>query len=350
MTHCTGRPAEQLLESYLQGALNDAEAQGFEEHFFDCPVCLAQVEALQAVTHRLAKEPRLQSRKPIAWPVPPRLWGAIAATLVCGFIGLCAWHPWTLPADHSAHAWSAMLHLSAVRQTPSTILRDGDLLLSLDANGQLHGAEGLSQDARDGLKAALASGRMEVSLPGNFADGQKETMLGASVPAAPFTLLSPIHRVVVEDTPSFTWRALPASTGYRVRIYADGYRKVAESPLLHATDWQSTAALMRGARYTWTVTAEGPHGEVREPAPPQPEAEFLVLNTEAATELEEAERNHGQDHLLLAILYARSGAIDEARAQVDLFTAQNPESKLAAQLKASVHQDVPSPIKTKAAQ
>jgi len=89
MKSCTGSPAEQFLEPYLQGVLPEAEAESFEEHYFDCPVCLARLEALQAVARKLASEPRGPIRKPIPWPtrVGTRLgaFGAIAALLLLGF-------------------------------------------------------------------------------------------------------------------------------------------------------------------------------------------------------------------------------------------------------------------------
>jgi hypothetical protein len=92
MTICTGHPAEQYLELYLQGALPEAEAQSFEEHYFDCPVCLAQVEALQAVWVKLAAESREPVKKPIPWPKRTgarwSVLGAIAAILLIGFLTL----------------------------------------------------------------------------------------------------------------------------------------------------------------------------------------------------------------------------------------------------------------------
>jgi hypothetical protein len=87
MTNCTRKPAEQYVESYLQGTLAEVEAQEFEEHFFDCPVCLAQVEALQAVTHTLRNQPRNPPKAPIPWPIRVAAFGAIAALLFLGFLG-----------------------------------------------------------------------------------------------------------------------------------------------------------------------------------------------------------------------------------------------------------------------
>jgi anti-sigma factor RsiW len=86
MTDCTGTLTDRCLERYIQGTLPEHEAQQFEEHYFGCPDCLAQVEALQAVTRRLGALPRTPARAPIPWPVRVSALAAIAAMLVIGFI------------------------------------------------------------------------------------------------------------------------------------------------------------------------------------------------------------------------------------------------------------------------
>ena len=68
MSHCTGAPAEQWLEQYVAGTLPDPEAQAFEEHYFDCPVCLAQLQALQAAAMQLRRNPAKIPARVIAWP------------------------------------------------------------------------------------------------------------------------------------------------------------------------------------------------------------------------------------------------------------------------------------------
>ena len=90
MTNCTRKPAEEYVESYLQGTLAEVEAQKFEEHFFDCPVCLAHVEALQAAMHTLRNQPRNPPKAPIPWPIRIAAIGAIAALLFLGFLGYSA--------------------------------------------------------------------------------------------------------------------------------------------------------------------------------------------------------------------------------------------------------------------
>jgi hypothetical protein len=103
MTQCTGKPAEEWLEAYMQGTLPEAKAQKFEQHYFDCPVCLAQVERLEAVARQLGRRP-LKARRPLialpslgwaglawpslAWPARAFALSAIAALLVVGFFGI----------------------------------------------------------------------------------------------------------------------------------------------------------------------------------------------------------------------------------------------------------------------
>ncbi|MFZ0301303.1 MAG: hypothetical protein WAL75_01405 [Terracidiphilus sp.] len=311
-----------------------------EFHATHCGSCAYQVEELRQFVADTAEVSRSSSAlQPVArraqilsWK--PRLaWSALAATIILG-AGLY---------------WQSSVHTTKSAATLAS-LRDGDYELSLDESGQLRGAEGLQPDQRQALRTALDSGRLAVKKISAFTAGQQETMLGAPVAPAPFKVISPLNRVVIDDRPTFTWEAMPAATGYRVRVYASGYRKIAESSLIRGTSWQAASALPRGQSYTWTVTAEGPKGEVRSPAPPQPEAEFKVIDAFTAAILGRASSSRGTDHLLLAVLYARAGVIDEARAQLDLLAVQNPGSKLVEQLKASLNQVVPSPIRTNAAQ
>ncbi|MGD0629503.1 MAG: zf-HC2 domain-containing protein [Terracidiphilus sp.] len=85
MTDCTGTLTDRCLERYIQGTLPELEAQQFEEHYFECPACLAQVEALQAVALKLGSQPRKARKAPIPWPIRVAALTAIAAMLVMGF-------------------------------------------------------------------------------------------------------------------------------------------------------------------------------------------------------------------------------------------------------------------------
>jgi hypothetical protein len=327
---------EQLL-GLAEGRKVPAEV---EHHAKLCSSCAHEVEELRkfvAETDKVSRVFRVVDpvvpRARIARWLPNLIWSGLAAAILLG-AGLY---------------WLGSHHAPPGGTTVAS-LRDGDHELSLDKSGKLHGAEGLEPGQQEAMQTAMASGRLAVNEPSNFTTPQQETLLGAPVAAASFKVISPVGQVVIDDRPTFTWEPMPTANGYRVRVYAAGYRKIAESPLVPGTAWQATTSLPRGNSFTWTVTAESPKGEVRAPAPPQPEAAFQVIDTDTAAALVGAANSHRADHLLLAILYARAGVTNEARAQLDQLAVQNPGSKLVDQLKSSLNQAAPSPIRTNAAQ
>ncbi len=91
MSVCTGSPAEENMERYLKGTLPELQARSFEEHFFECPTCLAHLEALEAVTVKLATAPaakprQLRPKTPVLWPY--YIAEAIAAMVVLGLLAM----------------------------------------------------------------------------------------------------------------------------------------------------------------------------------------------------------------------------------------------------------------------
>ena len=92
MSECSGAPAERYLEPYLRNTLPKAVAKKFEEHYYGCEVCLAQLEALEAVELKLGKRPRKALGILLHWPAAFYAVGAIAEMLV---VGLLLWRPVT---------------------------------------------------------------------------------------------------------------------------------------------------------------------------------------------------------------------------------------------------------------
>jgi hypothetical protein len=87
MTDCIGAPAREWLERYVDGTLPDAEAQQFEEHYFECSVCLTELQALQAARKQLEQHPvsAPPRRRVLSWPVLVSF-GAMAAALLIGYL------------------------------------------------------------------------------------------------------------------------------------------------------------------------------------------------------------------------------------------------------------------------
>jgi anti-sigma factor RsiW len=320
-----------------EGQTASAEAS---RHVTSCRACAAEVAELRQFAAELAARPRSMRKDSIAPPsrvVPWRInptWYGLAAAMILLAVGIGYWR-----MAGSSHP--------AVDTVAS--LRNGDEQLTVDRNGEFHGASDVTGDLRNQMKATMTTGRLEVSLPASFSRLHTETMLGAPEKAASFRVLTPVSCVAIGDRPAFAWEAMAGATSYRVMIYDVGYQKIAESPTLHEAKWQPSTALPRGTTYTWTVTAGGPAGSVREPAPPQPEAAFRVMKADEAALLQQEARRYAGDPLLLAVLYARAGAMPEAQAQLDRLAEENPGSRLVDELRASLAQ-APSPTKTNAAQ
>jgi len=90
MNECNGSPAEWNALAYIEGSLPEAEAERFEEHYFDCPACLESLQALQAARSGLEKMPppvfeQPTRRKFLNWRTATWAIGSAAAALLVVF-------------------------------------------------------------------------------------------------------------------------------------------------------------------------------------------------------------------------------------------------------------------------
>ena len=88
--------------------------------------------------------------------------------------------------------------------------------------------------------------------------------------------------------------------------------------------------------YQWQVRAESGGTDVVSPTPPAPPAQFRVLDSAEAAELAEAETRYDDSHLLMALLYARAGLLDESEEELRALGEQNPQSSVVSDLARSV--------------
>ena len=333
-------PLDHIEYEQLQRMVdNEPVPSAAVEHVAECLICSQELVELREFANKIASMPRSASKiTSISGGRRlhiPHSWFALAAVLVLAVAAGLFW-------------------VSLTHRTPAAVasLSDGGGHLSLDRAGKLHGADGLPEADRHALQAAMLTGRIDGVIPSKFTGRRTETMLGAPTPAADFNVLSPVDRVLIDDKVLFRWEPVVGASMYRVTVFDPAYRKVAESPAIPQTDWQMTTPLPRGVTYTWTVTAQKGNGTVRAPVPPQPEAVFRVASQDEAATISELEQTHPSDHLLLAVLYARAGALSEARDQLDLLAKDNPNSALVPRLKNSLAQasQAASPTKTNPAQ
>ncbi len=175
---------------------------------------------------------------------------------------------------------------------------------------------------------ARSSGRLEVAPAIAALSRSKEQPLGDLIQGSGFSLTHPVNEASISDRPRFSWSVLFGADNYRVNIYDENFGKVAESPEISSTSWTPSQALDPSHTYSWTVTARIGKREIREPVPPSPEARFKVLSPSQASQLREAAQKYPNDHLLLAALYAKAGAIDDARRELKALAANDPGSDL----------------------
>lgn len=169
MTQCTGAPAELWLEAYLAGELPEADTVAFEEHYFDCPVCLKRVEAMQAVTEQLRLHPVQAERRAIPWPALGAL-AAAAVVLVASLLGYQAWR--NRVAATAAHSQPAAPSAPAAQAGPQQL---ADLALPPYAAPRLRG-DNENSAFRAGMAAyakgdcSAAAGKL-AQVPAGDADG-----------------------------------------------------------------------------------------------------------------------------------------------------------------------------------
>jgi hypothetical protein len=152
----------------------------------------------------------------------------------------------------------------------------------------------------------------EVALPADVLAMQSRRLSfrGAAGSAA-LDVIEPRDTVVMTDRPVFRWNAPEGATSV-VEVFAPDFTRVAASPALTSRTWTPPAALRRGVTYRWQVTA----GDVTIPAPPLPEALFLIVPEEQARVVHDLERSAERPSLELASAYAQAGDFDRARAEL----------------------------------
>ena len=149
---------------------------------------------------------------------------------------------------------------------------------------------------------------------------------GSAEPAKVFRPFSPVGTTVLGDRPLFRWQPAPGATSYVVAIFDEDFRKVAESPAVTAAEWQPPGSLPRERILIWQITATVGAQKIRAPQPGAGEARFQIVSAGTAAELDTLRGAHPSDHLLLAVYFAKAGALDEATTQIDALSFSDPDT------------------------
>jgi hypothetical protein len=208
-----------------------------------------------------------------------------------------------------------------------TSIRDGSLILTMDAKGSLQNVASPSKEWSAIAEAALRTGALpRADLDGLASSG--EVLRGTDEDAPRVTLLAPVATAVESATPTFRWTATPGAL-YRVLIANDGVA-IAKSDAQSAPTWTPRKPLPRGATYAWQLIVITEAREWTFPAPDASPARFRVISDAELRELEAARA--AQSHLLTGLVAARLGIPDTAARELAQFASEHREIAAASRL------------------
>jgi hypothetical protein len=315
------------LEAIVDGTMNALDREICDTHLEDCAECAEDLRDLQA-----AAAPRGHATPPrtiISWQRAARI---AASLLIAGSIATVAWRMRPAPVPDAVPRNPSAAPAQTEAAAPLRVaLTDDHTVVGLSASGEVSLPAAWPAEYRSGIQAALASGRLAgPAAPASFNAAGR--LMG--LPASPqkFAVLSPVSTIVEDDRPMFTWQAVPRAR-YRVSVFDETFELVAGSPELTVPSWRPSTPLPRGARFLWQVTADVDGATVRAPAPPAPEAAFVVLDAKTAASIASARRDHPDAHLLLGVMLYQAGLFKEAAVELDALVRANPASPLAKQLR-----------------
>ncbi len=279
-------------------ASHGAAGTAIQQHLAECAMCRAEVEDLRQFRSELSPELSGRPRNVIAMPPPKPRWripayAAIAAGLLLA-VGLTFFRQPKTP----------------VAQVPPVTAQPAE--------------PAIPPDQEAAVQLALSTHRLERAPVLDGLITKRGVLLGAPGETRKFAVQGPAGTTVLNDRPVFRWEPVPGAGKYVVAVFDDRFQKVAESPALIAVEWTPEQPLVRGRIYNWQVTAHIGARTLRSPVPPAPEARFQIAAVETVAQIESARRDHPGNHLLLAVLLAKAGALDEAVQELDALAAVDP--------------------------
>ena len=232
---------------------------------------------------------------------------------------------------------SSPLPIGPIRSSehsPQIALNDGGRRIGLDKGRRVTGLEGsppsiqeVAQEALNGRIEAPSDLRSRLNDEDNTNTQTRGVGSENSFPKSP--LLSPVGTVVRTNQPTFQWQTVPGAKYYVVRIFTSDFRPIESSEHLTSTQWTPKQSLSNTAKYyRWQVDAITED----EKRPIEFKSKFIVLDDTKKQELEAAESQYVNSHLVLGSLYMKSGLFDEAEEQFRLLLKENPHSSVAKKL------------------
>lgn len=274
-------PDHDRLTAFVDQQLDEADAEWINSHLLVCATCTTDVADLREVQQQLTARG------------PGRRWIAYAS--VAAALALIAWAG------------------SVLRPTPSS---EAPQIATVSPPAPIEPAApaGLSATDQALVARALETGTPQLPAFHEVIRGHVGVLLGADSVTAPLTPSAPVGTAITTTRPVFAWSEGVGATSYEVAVFDEQFAEVARSGVLTTTRWTPDRDLPRGQVLAWQITATGPAGSVTSPAPPQPEARFVVLTAAEVTAVAAARERLMDDPLALGLTLAQAGLYRDAEA------------------------------------
>ena len=360
-------PYKQMAD-YVDDDLTDVDREIVNSHMAFCSDCKAEVQDLLAMEARLAALPGTEyfpPRPSSLWARLATLWqlpsiripveAAAALVLVIVIVWLAVLYSRrqsqeartkSSPQDQAVTSNSGTPPPERGAKNPPSQpqdqlgaqlvveLVDGNGRVALDSNDKLSGLESAPLQIQNEVRSALKS--EHVNAPPFVASlkGESGRLMGGN--RADYGLRNPVATAVESATPTFRWNAVEGAESYTVTIYDAGAGKVLTSGPISKSAWKAGSALERGRTYSWQVRAVKDGREVLMPPPAASDAKFRIIEQNKLHEIQLARKSHAKSYLVLGVVYAEAGMLDESEREFQKLLDVNPKSPVARNLLRSV--------------
>jgi anti-sigma factor RsiW len=334
--------AYEQLEAFVDGTASNAECEVVRAHLEFCQTCANELRDLNTFKVELTASKGMHDRDAEGW------WAAFSAlaapwftpsrvalallmsALIVLVVGLERKRLASPPSASSAKTAKTIPAGPTTPETQTLVASSSYTTLAIKA---------LPPDEQRAVLETFS--RRKIKPPDILAElqGHPETLLGKSPQRARFEVLEPLADVVLDVRPVFRWQPLAGATTYSVAIFDTNLNPVQSSPPLRGTQWKPTRPLKRGQLYQWQTKAVMIDGQsTTSPSPPSPGAKFRVLDQAKAEEFEQFRKAYPDGHLVLGILYAQAGLLEDAESELWRICQGCPDYELARQLLRSLRE------------
>jgi hypothetical protein len=293
-------PDHEQLVALVDHQLDDIDREWILSHVEDCAICKADLEDLRQVQASLVvRRPRVKREFAIV--------AAAAGVVLSIWMGYRNRAP---QSDEPVATPVAQTQLPPV--TPVPAASSSAPAPAATSTSAAPATSVLTEDERGRVARALASGRMEMPPNMDVLRGHAGTLLGSDASAPVFRPVTPLAMAVLETRPQFSWTPRAGARSYAVTIFDERFREIAKSGSVKTTTWKPRQDLPRGRVLQWQITATIDEGIAISPAPPNPEARFIILDNVTVANLARERKRLATEPVALGLELARAGLFAEA--------------------------------------